>query len=256
MPVAVAAAITLGVAPLLFVQVVYQQFFYSGTILVGWAWLLFLVMLMLGYYAAYAYKFRGAPARGSGGTGWLVVASVMFLLISMVHVAVNLVQEFERTIFRELDMHIEAGTIDKFARQYQYVNEIHIPNVFWELTSVCSFLLVGFDHGRAAARAAALKALVVTGAGGLVLLARMISPSPSSSKVTANSRPAAPARTSNVVSLVSHHVRSGRASTNCGIHTNSARLRTNCIRNTSGPLRPLIGTIQHILLPPHPLLPS
>jgi len=88
---AISLAITTGVAPLLFVQVLYQQYFYSGTILVGWAWLLFLVMLTLGYYAAYAYKFRGAPARGAGGTGWLAVASVMFFLIAMVHVAVNLV---------------------------------------------------------------------------------------------------------------------------------------------------------------------
>ena len=42
--------------------------------------------------------------------------------------------------------------------------------VFWELTSVTSYLLIGFDHQRAAARAAALKALVVTGVGGLLLL--------------------------------------------------------------------------------------
>ncbi len=46
--------------------------------------------------------------------------------------------------------------------------------VFWELTSVASYLLVGFDHERAASRAAALKALVVTGAGGLALLAGLI----------------------------------------------------------------------------------
>jgi multicomponent Na+:H+ antiporter subunit A len=46
--------------------------------------------------------------------------------------------------------------------------------VFWELTSVCSFLLVGFDHAKAEARAAALKARVVTGAGGLVLLAGLV----------------------------------------------------------------------------------
>lgn len=35
--------------------------------------------------------------------------------------------------------------------------------VFWELTSITSFLLIGFDHGREAARRAALQALVVTG---------------------------------------------------------------------------------------------
>lgn len=46
--------------------------------------------------------------------------------------------------------------------------------VFWEVTSVCSFMLVGFDHQRAAARAAALKALVITAAGGLLLLAALL----------------------------------------------------------------------------------
>ncbi|MBX3569830.1 MAG: putative monovalent cation/H+ antiporter subunit A [Rhizobiaceae bacterium] len=46
--------------------------------------------------------------------------------------------------------------------------------VFWELTSVTSFLLIGFDHGREAARRAALQALVVTGIGGLALLAGLL----------------------------------------------------------------------------------
>ena len=43
--------------------------------------------------------------------------------------------------------------------------------VFWELTGFTSFLLIGFEHERAAARSAALQALIVTGAGGLALLA-------------------------------------------------------------------------------------
>jgi multicomponent Na+:H+ antiporter subunit A len=43
--------------------------------------------------------------------------------------------------------------------------------LFWELTSVASFLLIGFEHGRQASRRAATQALVVTGIGGLALLA-------------------------------------------------------------------------------------
>jgi multicomponent Na+:H+ antiporter subunit A len=43
--------------------------------------------------------------------------------------------------------------------------------LFWELTSVTSFLLIGNDHRRAEARAAALQALLVTGAGALAMLA-------------------------------------------------------------------------------------
>ncbi|MFB2550978.1 putative monovalent cation/H+ antiporter subunit A [Ensifer soli] len=46
--------------------------------------------------------------------------------------------------------------------------------VFWELTSITSFLLIGFDHGRERARRAALQALVITGGGGLMLLAGLI----------------------------------------------------------------------------------
>lgn len=46
--------------------------------------------------------------------------------------------------------------------------------VFWEGTTVTSWLLVGFDHERASARAAALQALLVTGLGGLALLAGLL----------------------------------------------------------------------------------
>lgn len=46
--------------------------------------------------------------------------------------------------------------------------------VFWELTSLCSYFLIGFENERAKARAAALQALLVTGGGGLALLAGVI----------------------------------------------------------------------------------
>lgn len=42
--------------------------------------------------------------------------------------------------------------------------------VFWELTSISSYLLIGFDHERAEARKASLQALLVTSTGGLALL--------------------------------------------------------------------------------------
>ncbi len=46
--------------------------------------------------------------------------------------------------------------------------------IYWELTSITSFLLIGFDHAREASRRAAIQALVVTGGGGLALLAGLI----------------------------------------------------------------------------------
>ena len=60
--------------------------------------------------------------------------------------ATNIVKEFERTIFNELDMFIEAGNIDRFAKNFQDSNEIHIPEVYWDLTSK-SVLVMEFIEG-------------------------------------------------------------------------------------------------------------
>ena len=46
--------------------------------------------------------------------------------------------------------------------------------VFWELTSVSSYLLIGFNHTEEKSRSAALQALLVTGSGGLALLAGIL----------------------------------------------------------------------------------
>jgi ubiquinone biosynthesis protein len=48
---------------------------------------------------------------------------------------VNLVKEFERIIFKELDMSIEAGNIEKFAKNFKEVDEIHIPRVHRDYTT-------------------------------------------------------------------------------------------------------------------------
>jgi hypothetical protein len=87
----ISLTITTGVAPLLFIQTLYQQYFYTGTILVGGLWFALLVLLLVGYYTAYLYKFRGAPATGRGGGLWIAVSALSFLLIAVVHVVVHLV---------------------------------------------------------------------------------------------------------------------------------------------------------------------
>jgi multicomponent K+:H+ antiporter subunit A len=46
--------------------------------------------------------------------------------------------------------------------------------IFWELTSITSFLLIGYWHHNANARDGARMALIVTGTGGLALLAGML----------------------------------------------------------------------------------
>lgn len=46
--------------------------------------------------------------------------------------------------------------------------------VFWELTTITSYLLIGFNHDTLKARRSALQALMVTGVGGLAFLAGVI----------------------------------------------------------------------------------
>jgi multicomponent Na+:H+ antiporter subunit A len=46
--------------------------------------------------------------------------------------------------------------------------------VYWELTSITSFLLIGFNHKAERSRRAAIQALIVTGGGGLALLAGLL----------------------------------------------------------------------------------
>ncbi|MDJ0788639.1 MAG: proton-conducting transporter membrane subunit [Myxococcota bacterium] len=53
-------------------------------------------------------------------------------------------------------------------------DDLFLLFVFWELTTVSSFLLIALDHEKEAARKAALQSLLVTAAGGLAMLAGFI----------------------------------------------------------------------------------
>jgi ubiquinone biosynthesis protein len=57
----------------------------------------------------------------------------------------NLVVEFERIIFRELDMLIEAGSIEKFAFNFRDVQEIYIPAVYWDFTTKSVLVMEHID---------------------------------------------------------------------------------------------------------------
>ena len=85
---AISLAITFGVAPLLFVQVLLGRFFYSATILVAWAWLGLLGILMVAYYLNYVAKFRLRAGRNASAV--LGIVAVCFLVIALIQVVVSL----------------------------------------------------------------------------------------------------------------------------------------------------------------------
>ncbi|MBE0569479.1 MAG: putative monovalent cation/H+ antiporter subunit A [Deltaproteobacteria bacterium] len=79
---------------------------------------------------------------------------------------------------RYLEGHPHAGRFHAYTLMFMasmlgvvLADNLILLFVFWELTSVSSYLLIGFDHEREKARKAALQALLVTGGGGLALLA-------------------------------------------------------------------------------------
>jgi hypothetical protein len=56
LPFLLSAAITAGVAPLLFIQIVYQKQFYTANLLLWWRWLLVVPVLIVAFYLLYLLK--------------------------------------------------------------------------------------------------------------------------------------------------------------------------------------------------------
>lgn len=57
-PLLIALTVNLGVAPYLFLQVLYGQFIYTSSILMGIGWILVVPLLMLAYRGVYLYDFH------------------------------------------------------------------------------------------------------------------------------------------------------------------------------------------------------
>ena len=57
-PYTIAFAVNMGVAPLLFIQVLYGHFIYTSSVLMAAWWLSIIALLILAYYGAYIYDFK------------------------------------------------------------------------------------------------------------------------------------------------------------------------------------------------------
>ncbi len=64
LPFALSAAITAGVAPLLFVQILYRQQFYTSNLLLGWRWLMVVPILIVAFYLLYVLKSKRIASSG------------------------------------------------------------------------------------------------------------------------------------------------------------------------------------------------
>jgi hypothetical protein len=78
-PVLMAATISLGIAPLLFVQVLYGQYFYTSSILIAWPWFLVIAFLIAAYYGFYFVSDQGE--RRPRAAGRVMLFSITLVLI-------------------------------------------------------------------------------------------------------------------------------------------------------------------------------
>ena len=77
-PVLTAAAVSFGVAPLLFLQALYGRLFFSAAVTMGWLWLAVIPCLLLAYYGAYLLAYQhGTLGRGEGLISWGITACLV-----------------------------------------------------------------------------------------------------------------------------------------------------------------------------------
>ena len=79
MPTMVAAAVTFGVAPLLFLQTLYGRLFFSSSVLMAWSWFAVVPALILAYYGTYLIAFKAQWARWIAPAVALIFAAIAFI---------------------------------------------------------------------------------------------------------------------------------------------------------------------------------
>lgn len=80
LPLIIALTVNLGVAPFLFLQVLYGQFNYTSSILMGLFWIMVIPLLIVAYGAAYFYDFKFNQLGRAGVVIGIMVAAI-FLVI-------------------------------------------------------------------------------------------------------------------------------------------------------------------------------
>ena len=83
-PSLIAISVTIGVAPLLFVQVLYGHLIYSSSVLMAVFWILVIPVLILGYYGAYLYVHR---IRKGEEKSVLATASITVTVLALLYIA-------------------------------------------------------------------------------------------------------------------------------------------------------------------------
>jgi hypothetical protein len=108
-PAATAATVTLGVAPLLFLQLVYPRQVYASAIVSGWFWLLVIAAVIVAYYAFYRASFSG-QRTGRVNLAMLALAAAGLFYVSLVYSSVFSMAE-QPALIRSLYAKNQSGWV-------------------------------------------------------------------------------------------------------------------------------------------------
>jgi hypothetical protein len=109
MPSVTAFTITLGVAPLLFVQLVYGQLFYTSSDLMAWYWLAVVLLVLLGYYGVYWYHMQ-YDELGPTAAWVILVTAILFIHVAFIFTQ-NMTAMLHPQDFYSLFVKGKVGTI-------------------------------------------------------------------------------------------------------------------------------------------------
>jgi hypothetical protein len=85
LPIFLAFTVTLGVAALLFLQVLYGNFFYTSSILIGALWLSVIPLVIVAYYGYYYFSSKAEQQTGLAGCA-LAISVCLLLGIGFIYV--------------------------------------------------------------------------------------------------------------------------------------------------------------------------
>ena len=173
LPAATAATVTLGVAPLLFLQLVYPRQVYAAAIVSGWFWLFVIAAVIVAYYAFYRASFSG-QRTGRVNHLMLALAAAGLIYVSLVYSSVFSMAE-QPALIRSLYAKNQSGwvwnpTVGSYALRWLHM-------VLGALTVGGFFVgMMGQDHPKVSAtgKAAFAGGMGVAAAAGIAYLVALM----------------------------------------------------------------------------------
>lgn len=163
LPFALGVTITLGVAPILFVQLLYKHAFYTANLLLFHRWMAIVPVLIIAFYLLYVQKSKWMEQRGAGARAVLALGVlVMFLFVAWSWSENHLLSIAGQDVWTE---HFAAG------RMWSLSDELLPRLSLWVIGSLTTLSVLLAWQLRSSATATIVRRLAligIVGAGGAI----------------------------------------------------------------------------------------